>query len=111
MRIAVQEWLDGGDVTLANCRRAATLGIDLDCAANHLLSAPARKAYNEAMAPARKAYEEAMAPAWKAYEEAMARAWKAYNEARAPAFYAAWKLYANAVIGPLTAASAAGEES
>jgi glutathione S-transferase len=86
MRIAVQEWLDGGDVTLANCRRAA-------------------------MAPARKAYEEAQAPAWKAYEEAMARAWKAYNEARAPAFYAAWKLYANAVIGPLTAASAAGEES
>ena len=37
---------------------------DWDWAAEHLLSAPAWKAYQEVAAPARKAYEEALAAAW-----------------------------------------------
>ena len=40
-----------------------------------LLSATARRAYNEAMATAERAYDEAMAPARRAYDEARATAW------------------------------------
>ena len=67
-----------------------------------LLTAPAQKAYNEAIAPANKAYDEAIAPANKAYYEARATAQKAYNEARATAlkaYYEArnylWVLFAD----------------
>jgi len=65
-------WPKGCVVTLAACRRAVRLGLDLGWAAKHLLPAPAWKAYDEATAPAWKAYDEATAPAWKAYDEAMA---------------------------------------
>ena len=54
-------------------------------AANNLLSAPARRAYDEAMASAQQAYEEATAPAQRAYEEATAPARRAYDEATASA--------------------------
>ena len=54
-------------------------------AGRYLLSAPASKAYNEAIAAASKAYDEARAQASKAYDEAVAPARKAYDEAVAPA--------------------------
>jgi len=70
----------GATVTLTNCRKAVAAGLDLTWAADEWLSAPARKAY-----------EEATATAWKAYGEAKAPALKAYLEAKAPAFYRAWR--------------------
>src|SRR5574341_269324 len=77
---------------------------DFDWLANRLLTAAARKAYNEAIAAARKAYSEAKAPAWKAYSEAIAPARKAYDEAKAAARKAydeakapAWKAYSEAI--------------
>ena len=72
-------------VTVALCRKHAA-NFDWDWAAANLLSAPARKAYQEAMAPARKAYDDATASARKACQEATANAWKAYQEATAEAF-------------------------
>ena len=70
-------------VTEALCVRAAP-DFDWNWAAQHLLSAPAHKAYNDACAPAQKAYNEARAPA-QVYNEARATAQKAYDEATAPA--------------------------
>ena len=58
---------------------------DWSWGANHLLSAPASKAYDEAMVPARKAFREAMVPARKAFRAAMVPARKAYEEVMAPA--------------------------
>ena len=78
-------------VTLANCRKAAAAGLDFGFAANHFLSGPQHKAYNEATAAAYKAYDEAIAADYKAYNEARAAAYKAYNEATAAAFYQASK--------------------
>ena len=72
--VLFEEFPAGGEVTLENCLRAATLRIDFDWAASHLLSAPAEKAYWEAKATAEKAYQEAKATAWKAYREANAAA-------------------------------------
>ena len=80
-----KEFPDGGEVTLEKCLRAAELGISLDWAAETLLSARARKAYEEAHVLAWKAYEEVRAPAWEAYREVQAPAWKAYNKAQARA--------------------------
>ena len=58
-----------------------------------LLTAAARKTYNEATAAAGKAYDEATAAARKAYDEAIAAPRKAYDEATA----AAWlKLFSKA---------------
>lgn len=101
LRIFKERWPEGAEVTLKNCQEAARLGLNFDWAAQSLLSAPARKAYREAIAPAEKAYREAIAPAlkayreaiapaWKTYKAATAPAWKTYNEGIAPAFYAAW---------------------
>jgi len=70
--------------------------------ARHLLSATARRAYDEATAPAerayseatataRRAYDEATATAQRAYNEATVTAWRAHNEATAPAWFAAWQ--------------------
>ena len=87
------EWPKGVDITEEVLRRALALKLDLDWAAWHLLSEPARKAYEEATAPARKAYEEAKAPARKAYEEAKALAWKAYEEAQIAAFPTDWDVF------------------
>ena len=60
-------WPNGCVPTLAACRKAVRLGLDLGWAARWLLSPPALKAYDEARAPALKAYNEACATAWKAY--------------------------------------------
>ena len=57
-------------------------------AAQNFLSAPARKAYDEAAAPAWKAYKKAIARAWKAYQKASAPARKAYQEVTASALKA-----------------------
>lgn len=64
--IFAKEWPGGAEVTLENCRRASSLGLDLAWAAQRLLSPPAWKAYQEAMATARKAYQEARATAFYA---------------------------------------------
>ena len=61
-------------ITPDTIRRAAAADLDLDWAAEKLLTAPARKAYEDARAPARKAYEDARATARKAYEDATAPA-------------------------------------
>ena len=65
--------------------RAYCAGLDLDWAAEYLLTAPAWKAYKAAMAQAWEAYEAAKAPAREAYEAAMAQTWKAYEAATAQA--------------------------
>jgi len=75
------------EVTMDNALKYADK-FDWTWAAEHLLPAPAEKAYWEATAPARKAYEEAMATARKAYEEAVAPVWKAYQKAKATALKA-----------------------
>jgi hypothetical protein len=89
VKVFKKQWPKGALLRKATLLKAARLKLDLDWFANEYLSAPARKAYDEATAPAWKAYEEATAPAWKAYEEARATAWKAYEEARATALWAA----------------------
>jgi hypothetical protein len=100
-------------VTESLCRRVAPL-FHWNWAAQHLLSAPALKAYNEARATALKAYDEARATAGKAYKnacaplkwsergsqviastrkvykETIASACKAYEEAAATAFARAY---------------------
>ena len=65
-------------------------------AAQELLSAPARRAYDEAVAPARRAYDEAVAPARRARDEAYAPACKAYDEAYATACKACGEAIATA---------------
>ena len=77
-------------ITLANCKRAAKAGLDLNWLAKKWFKAPAYKAWQEAKATADKAYHEATAPADKAWQEAKAPADKAYREATAPA-YKAWQ--------------------
>ena len=61
---------------------------DWSWAAQKLLSATAREAYDEAVATACKAYYEAVAPARKAYDGAVATTYKAYDEAVVPAYKA-----------------------
>jgi len=92
LALFADEWPSGMSVTLGNCKRAVELGLDVNWAAEHLLSSPAWKAYDEARAPALKSYNEATAPARKSYNEARATARKAYDEATAPA----WKAYKEA---------------
>ena len=84
-------------ITLANCKRAAKAGLDLNWLAKKWFKAPAYKAWLEAIAPfAYKAYQEATAPAYNAYREATAPAYKAWHEAKATAFYAAAQKMENA---------------
>ena len=83
------------EVTMDNAVQYADK-FDWQWAAEHLLPAPAEKAYWEATAPAREAYWEATAPARKAYQEAKATALKAYREAVATAGKAYWKATATA---------------
>ena len=75
---------DGVEPTKALCFAHAQT-FDWRWAAENLLPAPAREAYDKARAPAERAYNEARATAEKAYNEAVATAWKARNEALAPA--------------------------
>ena len=90
------------EVTMDNAVQYADK-FDWTWAAEHLLPAPALKAYEEAVAPAGKAYREAVAPAEKAYQEAMATAGKACREAMAPAekayLEAAAPAFVNAALG------------
>ncbi len=79
------EWPDGAPVTVEIVTRAIDLGADLHWAVNKLLSAPARRAYDEATAPAQRACDEATAPAQRAYDEATVPARRAYDEAMAQA--------------------------
>jgi len=83
------------EVTMDNALKYADK-FDWQWAAEHLLPAPAEKAYWEATAPAREAYWEATAPARKAYQEAKATALKAYREAVATSGKAYWKATATA---------------
>ena len=57
-----------------------------DWAAAHLLSPPARAAYEAARAPAWAEYDAATAPALATYEAARATAWATYKAAVARAF-------------------------
>ena len=82
----------GTEVTVTRelCLKYAS-NFDWDWAASRLLSAPARRDYDEAMAPpaARRVCDEAMAAARRAYDEAREVAWRArraYDEALAVAF-------------------------
>ena len=107
MRITLQQLIDAGAcgdqrelfqqrygdsvrVTKRECIAAAQL-FDWDWAAQHLLSAPARRAWNEATTTARRAYHKALAPAQRAYDKATTPARRAYDEARAVAFWRASK--------------------
>ena len=115
VHIFAKQWPNGAAVTLANCRRAMKLGLDLDWAAAHLLSTAASEAYVEAkvrgwnarekaMAAARKALahaatakatakaRKAIASALEAYDKKMSAAWNAYSETKSAAFYRAWKM-------------------
>ena len=77
------EWPDGVRPTLAVCRRAVALGLSLGWAAEHLLTAEARRVYDAATAEARRVYDAAMPATWLV-QEAKARV------GMAEAFAAAW---------------------
>ena len=55
---------DSVEVTESNCLRAAKVGLDIEWAAEHLLSDPAREEYGRAVGPARKEYMSALARAF-----------------------------------------------
>jgi len=67
IEVFAQEWPDGAEVTLENCRRAVALGLNLAWAVKNLLSPPAWADYDEARDCAKDC-------TWADYEEAMARA-------------------------------------
>ena len=72
------------EVTEANCLIAARAGIDIDWAAQKLLTPKQKQAYKDAEAPLWQAYEDAEAPLLQAYKDAEAQLWQAYKDARAP---------------------------
>jgi hypothetical protein len=68
--IFAAEWPRGCKVTLKACKRVVELRLNLNWAAEHLLSPPAWAAYQQATAPALAAYQQATAPAfWAAVRE------------------------------------------
>lgn len=73
------------DITPESIARAAEAGLDLEWAAEHLLTATAWAAYDQATATAWAAYEQAKATAVAAYQQAKAPAWAAYQQAKATA--------------------------
>ena len=89
-------WPNGARLTLANLRKAARLGFDLDWWAGNFLPATALAEYKKAAAPALAAYHKATAPARAEYEKATAPAWAEYQKARAPALAAYHKATAPA---------------
>ena len=104
--VFAKEWPEGAKPTLANCQRAAELGLDLDWFAKTFLSPPALETYNKARAPAWESYNKATAPALETYNKATASAWETHNKARAPtlesynkAIASAWESY-NKAIAP-----------
>ena len=58
VRVFCREWPDGAEISQANLVRAHELGLDLAWFLEQVLSAPARRAYNEAIAPARRAFRQ-----------------------------------------------------
>jgi hypothetical protein len=90
---------DTFNVTVEACLAVAGV-VDWNWGAQHLLRAPARRAYEEATAAALRAFQEATATARRAYEataaarrafrEATATARRAYEEATAAAFATAY---------------------
>ena len=99
--IFAAEWPEGTEITLAAAMRAVELGLDLEWAAEHIMTEPAVHAYRDALASARRAHDEATESArrahreatesaCRAYDEAMASACRAYDEATASAFVAAF---------------------
>ena len=101
MRITLQQLIDKGAcagqvrlfkrryggsvrVTKRECIAAAQL-FDWDWAAQNLLSAPARRAWDEAIVTARRAWDEAIVTARRARGEAIVTARRAYHEATATA--------------------------
>ena len=93
VKIFDEEWPDGAEITLENYLRAAELNLDLGWFAKNIFSAPAQKAYDEAMAIAQKAYDIAIAPPLEVYDIAMAQAQKVYDIATGTAFVAIYKKY------------------
>jgi hypothetical protein len=75
------------EVTVELCVRHAQ-DFDWNWAADNLLTATARRAYDDATATALKAHDDAMATARRAYEDAMATALEAYEDAMATALEA-----------------------
>ena len=101
VQIFAKRWPRGCPVTAANLRIAIKLRLDIDWAAQHFLSAPAKAAFVEACAPARAAFVEAYvtarATAWAAYD-ACAPARAAFEKACAPARAAYVEAYVTALI-------------
>ena len=77
------EWPDGIPLTKAAARRCAELGLDLDWAAQHLLTAPARAEYQRLKTTAWAEYEWLRVTAWAEYERLRATAWAEYQRAKA----------------------------
>ena len=69
------------EVTEASCLIAARAGIDIDWAAQKLLTPKQRQAY-----------KDAKAPLWQAYEDARDQLLQAYKDARAVEFFKASQL-------------------
>ena len=104
VKIFDKEWPDGAEITLENYLLAVKLDLNVDWFAKNIFSAPAQKAYDEAMAIAQKAYDIAMAQAQKVYDiaiappleayyKAMAEASEVYDIATGTAFVAIYKKY------------------
>ena len=82
--IFAKEWPRGCEVTLENVTRAVALGLDIDWAAENLLTAAAWAEYND----------KATAASWDEYNK--------YNKARV----AAWDEYVKATAAAAAAAAA-----
>ena len=101
----------GSEVSLADCRKAANAGLNLDWFAWTFLRPPALAVYERAKAPAWTACERAEAPALAVYKQVQAPAWTEYERATASAVVkgrrvkvteqataAAWTIYLQATV-------------
>lgn len=100
MDIFATRWPDGVEVTEDAALEAVALGLDIDWAAEELLSAPAQAEYHRAIEPAwaeyvrvtapiRSEFDRAIAPVWAEFDRAIAPAWAEFDRACARAFAAA----------------------
>jgi len=85
LKIFIKEWPNGAEITLKNCHRAVTLGLDLNWLSRKVFQPLALAEYEKARAPALAEHQKVTAPAWAEYYKAMALAWAEYEKARAPA--------------------------
>ena len=58
MKLFKKLWPKGGKITLANLKKAATQGFELNWLANKILKAPALKLYDESKATTLKLYPQ-----------------------------------------------------